>query len=607
MEGTNTLSAWIKAQDRDQLIRTGFRVIFFLFAWFYLGVVKGDLLYKYQESNYFLYDTFFVKDILSGKSGLLVFISRFILQFCCYPLLGAVIIAGLLSGLELLVTKLFAVKKEWFIISFIPSVAMLYMFSSITYEIYDTFEFSYVTSNIVGFYYAILLFYIYKRADKRIWIAPLFAIATAVTSIWMGPSAMVAIAIIGTDAIFGKKFIKGALVLLLGGICTYMTAVYASYHVTPAFIGYSICHPWPIAYYMKLFIVTIAAHTISVLALTSYQIYQKKEPGLKRQWINPTIGILLFAGTAFGCSYPFALKEELRLERLTHEMQWEEMVKEMRNMDISSRLLSAYRVIGLIGTNQLSEKVFNYNYDYCRPAFYKYSEEMGFYPELLFYLSFPQISYRWCMEFLTDTSKKPYLIQIMALCSFVNEEYNLARRYCDVLTKTLYYDDWAQEMIDHLDKPEEYLEKYPLLASIKEARPFTEMTGVLQGVTGVYDPYMALPNISAERRILTKLYRRKLDDVEREVLISKYMKTSIPRCIQEGLILKAILSNDRKILKKFPIDQEVFNYVYDFVQYYKLHYKEKGIALKMKEKFGYSYCHYFSFGIGSSLSIKDKK
>ncbi len=607
MEGTNTLSAWIKTQDRGQLIRIGFRVIFFLLAWFYLGVIKGDLLYKLGESDYFLYDSFFVKDILSGKSGVLVYISRFILQFCCYPLLGAAIITALLSGLELLISKIFSIRKEWFIIGFIPSFAMVIMISSITYEIYDTFEISYATSNIIGFYIAILFFSLFKKCDKHIAVAPLSAIIIAISSIWIGPSAMVAIALIGTHELFSKKFIRGAIILILGGVFYYLTSIYSSYNVTPAFIGYSVMHPWPIAYYLKLFVITIVAHVVSVLALTSYQIYQMKESRQKSLWINPTIGILIFVGTVFGCAYPFALKEELRLEHLSHEMQWEKMVDEMEDMDISSRLLSAYRVIGLIGTKQLFEKIFNYNYDYCRPGFYKYSEEMGFYPELLLAAGFPQISYRWCMEFNTDTSKKPYLFQIMALCSFVNEEYELAQRYCNLLKETFYYDDWAQEMLDHLGEPDEYIKKYPILANIKAARPLTEMTGALEGVSGVYDPYMSLPRISAERRILTKLYRRKLDEVEREVRLSRFMKIGIPRCIQEGLVMKAILTNNPKMLQGYPIDQKVFDYVYEFVQYYKLHYNEEKLALKMRDKFGYSYCHYFSFGVGSALPPKDKK
>lgn len=607
MEGTNTLSAWIKNQDRDQLIRTGFRVIFFLFAWFYLGVVKGDLLFRLSECNYFLFDGLYVKDILSGKSGALVLMSRFLLQFCCYPLLGAAIIAILLSGMEFIISKMFHIKKDWFIIGFIPSISMIYMFTSVSYEIFDTFEFSYVTSTIIGFYYALLIFFIYKKTENYLWLTPILTIIVAGSSIWMGPSAAVAFAMMGADALFGKKFIKGASTLLLGGAIYYFAAQYASYHITPAFMCYSLSHPWPILYFRKLFFVTITTHLISIIALTSLQVYQDKKNN-KKEWINPAIGVVLIAVTIFGCRYKFTFKEELRIQRLAHEMKWEQMVEEMEEMDVSSRFIAAYRVIALIGTNQLNEKIFNYNYSYSHPGFYKYYEEMGFYPEFMLAISYPQISYRWCMEFTTDSNKKIYLISIMALCSFVNEEYELARRYCNLLTHTLYYKNWAKEMISYLDRPDEYLKKYPILKTIKDARPFIERTGVVRGVATIFDLYRALPRISAERRILTKLYRRKLDEVEKEVKISKFMKTGIPRCMQEGIILKAILSQNMEPLKQFPLlDQKVYDYVYSFVEYYKLHHADKDVALQMKEKFGYSYCHYFSFGIGSTLTKQDKK
>lgn len=606
MEGTNTLIAWIKAHDRDQLIRQGFRILFFLFVWFYLGIVKQDLLYKLHESNYFLFDELYVKDLLSMKSGLLLLISRFIQQFSCYPLLGAAIFALMISGMELLISKVFSIKKEWFIVAFIPSFALLFMAASITYEILDSFEFSYPFSNIIGFFYAILIFFIYKKTEEKIWASPLIVVVTAITTIWVGPGTLLAILMIGTDALFGKKYLKGTVSLLLGSLAIFLTAKYSSYHVTPAYMVYSILHPWPNAYYPKLHVVTLVSHAVAVLALTSYQTYQAIDSKKIKQWINPVIGILLFATTIIGCKYPYALKQELRLERLAHEMQFKQMVEEMEDMDISSRLLAAYRVVALIGTDQLSEKIFNYNYAYCRPGFFHYGEEIGFYPEILFYASFPQISYRWCMEANTDSYKRPYLFQLMALCAFVNEEYKLARRYCNLLAETFYYRNWAKEMLNDLNNPEEYIKKYPILASIKKARPFTEITGAIKGVAGIYDPYMALPNVCAERRILTKLYRRKLNEVETEVKLSRYMKTGIPRCIQEGLILKAILTNNIDMLKNFPIDQDVYDFVCRFVEYYKRHYKEKDVALQMKEKFGYCYCHYFSFGVGANIPTKKK-
>ncbi len=591
----------VLGKDHESLIHWGLRILFFLFAWIYLGVVKDDFLFKLQESNYFLQDSLFIKDLLAGKSGLIVVISRFILQFCYYPLLGAGIIALLLSCLEVIISKTFAIKKEWRIIGFIPSIAFLYLFASVTYELYDIFEASYGITNIIGFYYALLLFVIYRKINKSIIGVAILTIITAITTIWMGPSAMVAILMFGADAFFKKRFIQGGVSLALGAIVTYVTAQFSSYHITPAYIGYSMMHPWPIAYYSSLFAKTIVAHAVVVLSLTSLQLYHEKSIVKSQTYVNAIACIVLMAAIVLGCRYPKALGEEFKLQRLTHQAEWKQMVKEMDKMDISTRAIAGYRAVALAATKQLEKKLFNYNYDFYRTNFYKYCEETIYYPDLLFYASFPQISYRWCMEYITDVQKNMQMIKMMALTSFVNEEYELSRRYLNLLSKSMFYKEWANELLGYLDKPEKYYEKYPYLMDVKGGRPQDDRSGLFNCIAVMYDRYRFLPFVTAQKRWMTLLYRRHLDQLESEILKSPYMtRGEMPRCIQEGLILKALLTGDKSMLKQFPINREVYEYVSEFKNYYVNHHNDENLALKMKKKFGYSYCHYFAFGIGST-------
>lgn len=591
----------ILGEGRESLIHWGLRILFFLFAWLYLGVVKDDFLFKLQESNYFLMDSLFIQDLIAGKSGLLVVISRFILQFCYYPMLGAAIIALLLSCLESIVSKAFDIKKKWCIVGFIPSIAFLYLFASVTYEIYDIFEISYGIANIIGFYYALMLFIVHKKINKSFIGSIILTIITAITAIWMGPSAMVAILMFGADAFFNKRFIQGGVTLALGAIATYAIAQFSSYHITPAYIGYSVMHPWPIAYYCALFTKTIVAHVIVVLALTSLQLYNDKSIIKTQTYFNAIACIGLMAVIVLGCRYPKALGEEFRLQRLTHQAEWKQMVKEMDKMDVSTRAIAGYRAIALAATKQLEKKLFNYNYYFYRTNFYKYCEETIYYPDLLFYASFPQISYRWCMEYITDVQKNMQMIKMMALTSFVNEEYELSRRYLNLLSKSMFYKKWANELLGYLDKPEKYYKKYPYLQDVKGGRPQDDRSGLFTCIAVMYDRYRFLPFVTAEKRWMTLLYRRNLDQLESEILNSPYMtRGEIPRCIQEGLILKALLTGNQSMLKQFPLNREIYEYVSDFKNYYVNHNKDKDLAIKMKKKFGYSYCHYFAFGVGST-------
>lgn len=601
--------------NKNQAVRWGFRILFFLFSWLYLYIAKEDYLFKIQDNNYFIFDPSFVDELSTKQAWIIAWISRFILQFCYYPILGAAIIAVLLSGVELIVSKLFEITERWFIIGFIPSIALLTAFCSVTYEFFDIFDTCFVVANILIFYYALFLFFLYKKSKETILSAIIISIVAIILTVWLGcPSAMVALFMIGCHALFNKKFAQGAIALLIGGLGSYLGAKFASYHILPSFIGYSLFYPWPSIYYTTLLVTTITTQIIAILTITSYSLYKGESISDKFTWpINCSVGVILIAIMVLFCRFPYTLKEELRLQHLAHQSEWKQMVKEMKNMDASSRVIAAYRVIALINTGELTQKVFNYHYSYSLSNFKKYNEEMVYYPELMLYASFPQISYRWCMEVFTDSQASMNILKIMALSAFANEEYNLAKRYLTLLQKSWFYKDWADDMAECLDHPEKYEKRHPEVTNIKKGRPFAETTGVFtKGATSVYDRYMALPNISAERRLLTRMYRRDLDNFEKEIKHYPLVKTELPRCMQEALMMKAVLTNNPNILKRYPVSQEVRDYVVRFTEYYKKHHEDPQLPLKMKEKFGYSYCHYFAFGIGAEyynnkMKEKDEK
>lgn len=591
--------------DKEMLMHWGLRILFFLFAWLYLGVVKEDFLFKLQESSYFLYDHLFLKGLLSSKSGLIVLASRYVLQYCYYPLLGAAIIALLLSGIELLANWIFKIGKKWFVIGFIPSAILLYLFNSVTYEIYDSFEISYGICNIIGCYISLLLFLLYKKLENSPVAIGVLTLATAICSVWIGPYPMVALLMFGTDALFTKRYINAGIVLPLGALAIYLASRYAAYHVTPGYPSYSLLHPWPIDFFFPLYLKTLIWHIVIVIVLTSHQLYKERIIHKIQPYANTVAGVILIVALYAGCAYPKAYGDELRLQHLSHKGEWKQMVKEMGKMQTSTRVIAAYRAVALLATDQMIERIFNYNYNYYHPGFKNYCEEVAYYPELMLFASMPQISYRWCMEFLTDTDKKIYLIKHMALCSFINEEYELTKRYLRIISETRFYKQWADEMYKCLDDPDKYYKKYPYLVKIKAGIPNMERSGIFRGTTTLYDRFTSLPNITAIKRLYTRLYRRQLEHLEKETLRSPMLRTgSLPRYVQEGLVLKAILSNDMSSLQKFPIEKEVYEYVRNFVDYYVKHHQEEDLDIKMKKKFGYSYCHYFSFGFGSNLKIE---
>ncbi len=576
-----------------------YRIIFFLCAWIYLGVAKSDLLYKLQESNYFLFDPTFIGQLLTNKSGLIVLCSRFLLQFCYYPLLGGAIIAALLTGIECICHHLFKLNGKGSIIGFIPSFILLILQVSVTYELYDSFDTSYAFVTIIGWYYALLLFFLYNKIKKNLFGVIFLTIFVALSSIQMGPAAMVALLLISLHAFCSKEYKNGIITSTVGTGIVILSAYFTIQHITPAYLNYAILYPWPNPFFKYLFYLTLGGHLIAILFLTTYPLYSNILNNNKYIY-QPAIGIFFMGLTLLLGRYPTAFQEELRLQRLTHEMQWKELAKTANNTKASSKVIAAYRTIGLITTNQLTQKFFDFNFDYHQPTFNKYYEEVVYNPDFMFYASFPQISYRWSMESWTSIKEQFYILQLMSLTAFLNEEYALCERYISILKKTLFYKDFAINLEKYINNEEAFYLKYPVMKKIKEAQAKSDVSGIIPCTSALYLEYKSLSPLCTERRILSRLYRRELEEFETELSLSMSpTETKLPECFQEGLILKSIISNDPNIIKKFPIDEQVRNNVTSLINYYKNHFNDPTVKEQIHKKFGYSYTYYFIFGYGA--------
>ena len=188
----------------------------------------------------------------------------------------------------------------------------------------------------------------------------------------------------------------------------------------------------------------------------------------------------------------------------------------------------------------------------------------------------------------------------MSLTAYINEEYNLCERYLSILKKTLFYKDFAVNLEKYLNNEEAFYHKYPVMKKIKDAQAKSDVSGILPCTSALYLDFKSLSPLNTERRILSRLYRRELEEFETELSLSMLPKENhIPECFQEGIILKSIISNDPNIIKNFPIDEQVRNRVTSLINYYKKHINDSAVKEQIHEKFGYSYTYYFIFGYGA--------
>ncbi len=70
-----------------------------------------------------------------------------------------------------------------------------------------------------------------------------------------------------------------------------------------------------------------------------------------------------------------------------------------------------------------------------------------------YYLGHNNDSYRWCMEHTVQYGKRVFFLKYMVKNAIVNGEYELARKYNDILKRTMFHRQWAADMEKYLDNP----------------------------------------------------------------------------------------------------------------------------------------------------------
>ncbi|MBP5611586.1 MAG: hypothetical protein J6X20_02495, partial [Bacteroidales bacterium] len=119
----------------------GRRMVFFLFAWLFLGLYNSEFLYKIQAFNLFIgQDRLFLAGLTQQQGGLLVYAARYLTQFFYFPLVGALIAAALLSLLELAVAHLARLQGCWSLLHFLPSLLLLLAQTTTGYYLYLQWE-----------------------------------------------------------------------------------------------------------------------------------------------------------------------------------------------------------------------------------------------------------------------------------------------------------------------------------------------------------------------------------------------------------------------------------------------------------------------------------
>lgn len=538
--------------------------MFVLFALLFLGAYNAEYLYKLQNQSLFLKNELFANEIICQTGGLLIYVSRYILQYCYYPLLGAFLIV---CGYLLLTKMLIVLSKATTLASkslcALPVLFVMISQTSLGYALYDNCEISFVISFELGLLISLVLTWIYKRVMRLNTKFGLILAFGASTLLHLaigvyGPFSLLVLAVGAVRKNVRIAFLDFALfvmALFLGASLT--SEIYGD------FLSASLFAPFINYYYLRPFLFGLIA-VVTVLCMAAGVLNSLLEKKL-----STNVSLLLFAVFSFAVCY-FAsyrnanFRTELKLQHLTETQDWDGVLEEVKSVERPTQGIAAYRILALDHKDLLAKELFNFPVRFEKiDSEYKDIWIGTYYPDYFFYMSQVDLSLMWSMELWTATGRNFSLMKRFLQAALIKGETATAKKYIDLLKQTTFHASWAKDHEQYLSNPHKYVENNKTLLKVAKCQPRQNINVTTSGLTEILRSYNNLDSENFQRRLLLGLYENNVDKFLEDLMKARGLYAQLPECMQEVIILYAMKTN-RDLTKVFPVSRAVYERVVSF-------------------------------------------
>lgn len=461
-----------------------------------LLIFESDLLWRVQELNLFLYTPLFFKQQLVVAGGLLTYLGTYFTQFFYHPWMGIALLCAWIGLMTWLIYKAFRVPLQWAPLLLAPAVLVLLTDFDLGYWVYylklrgHFFIAAMGTSMAVGLawlYRVLAVKLCTKTQMARFLLLQAFIVITAACAYpiagFYGLMALALMAVITwriAELTLTQKCISSLLacILLFAVPFLYYRQVY--YQANSDFILWQALPTYPeedgmTPYYYPYVLLGLFLVLLAALYRASY-VPQLMNYRLPRVIVQLTLSCAIL----FGC-WHFWFKdktfhEEIQMNACVDNYDWEGVLNIVRQHEGEpTRMIVMYKNLALFKLGRAGNEMYNYP-DGSKEPDCPYDLRMAQIGGKNIYLHYglPNYCYRWCLEDGVETGWRAEHLKFLVRCSLLNGEWQVARKYIDLLKQTKYYAGWAA--------------KYEALAtpSIYEKMPFDpEFAPILRLMKGV--------------------------------------------------------------------------------------------------------------------------
>ena len=534
-----------------------------------------------EQYQMFLFDTNYFLERIVLPGGLADYISEFLVQFYYMPVLGGAIIALLLMGIQAAVwglMKQYGARHDFpgYLLSFLPSIALWCAMG----------DQNVLLSFVVALFGALLMGWIHNRFHNRLVKVVFELVSTALVYWFLGPVVFLYAALMIGDTLknarqkgnvfSGIGYSAGILILTIAWILlTTQTLQYPLYRI---FAGLNY-YRYPGTISPLPFVVMVWAVVIPFLGMIPCR--QKSLQKLQQSKVVMALSyVLVIVASWFGIKASF---DEMTYDLIDYDFlvrteQWDKIIEKAEKKQATTPLSVSCVNLALSQKGMLADRLFEFYQNGGEGLFPTFTRDMispVSTAEIFFRLGMVNDAERYmfeAQEAIPNYRKSARLTRRIIECEIINGNYQVAAKLLRRLQKTLFYSNWANQMMALLGN-EKAINRHPIYGKLRKYREkkqdflFSdrEMDQML-GLLFLNDNHNKM---AYEYLMCYELLQRDMEKFMQYYPLGRFVGYDhIPRTFQEILIGNWMKTHSDPRTIPYSVDAQNVNNTLNFIQLY---------------------------------------
>lgn len=540
----------------------------------------GGLCFQ-EQYQMFLFDTGYFLERIVLPGGLADYISEFLVQFYYMPVLGGAIIALLLMGIQAVVwglMKQYGARHDFpgYLLSFLPSIALWCAMG----------DQNVLLSFVVALFGALVIGWIHNRFHNRLVKVVFELVSTALVYWFLGPVVFLYAALMIGDTLKNAKQ-KGnvfsgigysVVILILTIAWILLTTQTLQYPLYRIFAGLNY-YRYPGTISPLPFVVMVWAVVIPFLGMIPCR--QKSLQKLQQSKVVMALSyVLVIVASWFGIKASF---DEMTYDLIDYDFlvrteQWDKIIEKAEKKPATTPLSVSCVNLALSQKGMLADRLFEFYQNGGEGLFPTFTRDMispVSTAEIFFRLGMVNDAERYmfeAQEAIPNYRKSARLTRRIIECELINGNYQVAAKLLRRLQKTLFYSNWANQMMALLGN-EKAINRHPVYGKLRKYREkkqdflFSdqEMDQML-GLLFLNDNHNRM---AYEYLMCYELLQRDMEKFMQYYPLGRFVGYDhIPRTFQEILIGNWMKTHSDPRTIPYSVDAQNVNNTLNFIQLY---------------------------------------